>query len=150
MRRDILIRLVFILVLAAACAHASVASAKTKRKRSPLEGSRQVVLVTTPDWTSVRGTLRRFERKGARSKWTQVGPAFAIVVGRSGLGCGEGLAESEGEGPSKREGDGRAPAGVFRLMNAFGFADTNAASWLRLPYTPLTPAVEGVDDTRAD
>ncbi|HKG11985.1 MAG TPA: L,D-transpeptidase family protein, partial [Pyrinomonadaceae bacterium] len=45
------------------------------------------------------------------------------------------------------EGDGRAPAGVFRLTRAFGFAGAGEVSWLRLPYTPLTPGVECVDDT---
>jgi D-alanyl-D-alanine dipeptidase len=146
MRRTILIKLAFMLVFAAACVPAHVAAAKAKDK-SPLAGSRQLILVTTPAWDSVQGTLRRFERKGARAKWTQVGEAFAVVVGRSGLGWGAGLVETEGEGPSKREGDGRAPAGVFTLTRAFGFADEGRASWLRVPYTPLTPTVECVDDT---
>src|SRR3954452_20430727 len=131
MRRTILIRLAFIFVLA--CAPARVASATAKMK-SPLAGSRQVILVTTPDWNSVKGTLRRFERKSARAKWTQVGDEFEIVVGRSGLGWGAGIVETEGEGPSKREGDGRAPAGVFRLTRAFGFASADEAKRLRVPY----------------
>lgn len=146
MRREIFIRLVVILVFAAACVPARVASAKTKVK-SPLAGSRQVILVTTPDWDSVRGTLRRFERKSAGASWTQVGGDFEIVVGRSGLGWGAGLVETEGDGPSKREGDGRAPAGVFTLTRAFGFASAGEADWLRMPYTPLTSGVECVDDT---
>jgi L,D-peptidoglycan transpeptidase YkuD (ErfK/YbiS/YcfS/YnhG family) len=153
MRTAILIRLAFILAVLA-CVPAHAASAKA-RERAPLDGSRQIVLVTTPGWGSVRGTLRRFERKSARAKWTQVGEAFEIVVGRSGLGWGDGVVgpkgagppKQEGEGPSKREGDGRAPAGVFPLTRAFGFADARGASWLRVPYTPLTPGVECVDDT---
>jgi D-alanyl-D-alanine dipeptidase len=143
---NVLIRLAFMLVAVAACAPTHVASAKTRRK-SPLDGSRQLILVTTPEWGSVQGTLRRFERKDARAKWSQVGEAFAVVVGRNGLGWGAGLVEIKGEGPSKREGDGRAPAGVFTLTRAFGFEDAGRASWLRVPYTPLTPTVECVDDT---
>ena len=146
MRGKIFIRLAFMLTVVAACAHAHVASAKA-RNRSPLSSSRQLILVTTPEWGSVRGTLRRFERKGARAKWTQVGEAFEIVVGRSGLGWGDGVVGSKGAGPSKREGDGRAPAGVFPLTRAFGFADAGGASWLRMPYTTLTNGVECVDDT---
>jgi D-alanyl-D-alanine dipeptidase len=154
MRGKIFISLAFTLTVVAACAHAHVASAKA-RNRSPLSSSRQLILVTTPGWGSVRGTLRRFERKRARAKWTQVGEAFEIVVGRSGLGWGDEVVGSKGaaskqeedEGPSKREGDGRAPAGVFPLTRAFGFADARGASWLRMPYTPLTPGVECVDDT---
>src|ERR1044071_1693860 len=107
----IFVRLAFMLVFAAACLPAHVASAKTRRgqSRSPLAGSRQLVVVTTPAWDSVQGTLRRFERKGAKGSWTQTGEAFPVVVGRSGLGWGAGLIETEGAGPSKREGDGRAP-----------------------------------------
>jgi D-alanyl-D-alanine dipeptidase len=146
MRGNVLIRLAFMLVAAATCAPTHVASAKTKTK-SPLDGSRQLILVTTPEWGSVQGTLRRFERKDARSKWSQVGEAFAVVVGRNGLGWGAGLVDIEGEGPSKREGDGRAPAGIFTLTRAFGFEDAGQASRLRVPYTPLTPTVECVDDT---
>jgi L,D-peptidoglycan transpeptidase YkuD (ErfK/YbiS/YcfS/YnhG family) len=145
MRGTILIRLAFILAAAAACVPADAAAAKAKRK-SPLAGSRQVVLVTTPAWDSARGTLRRFERKGAGAGWTQVGGEFAVVVGRSGLGWGAGVVEAGGAGPSKREGDGRAPAGVFPLTRAFGFAGAGEAAWLRVPYTPLPPSVECVDD----
>lgn len=134
------------LTVVAACLPAHVASSKAKSS-SPLAGSRQLILVTTPEWGSVRGTLRRFERRGARAKWTQVGEAFEIVVGRGGLGWGDGVVETQGDGPSKREGDGRAPAGVFHLTRAFGFADARESSWLRVPYTPLTPQVECVDDT---
>jgi L,D-peptidoglycan transpeptidase YkuD (ErfK/YbiS/YcfS/YnhG family) len=140
-------RLAFMLVAAAACVPAHIASAKTKAERkSPLAGSRQLIVVTTPDWGSVRGTLRRFERRGARAEWRQAGEAFDVVVGRGGLGRGAGLVETGGAGPSKREGDGRAPAGVFPLTRAFGFADAREAAWLRVPYTPLTPSVECVDD----
>jgi D-alanyl-D-alanine dipeptidase len=154
MRRTIFIRLAFILVFAAACAPARVASAKARR-RAPLAGSRQLILVTTPDWGSVSGTLRHFERRGARARWRQVGEAFEVVVGRGGLGWGAGVVKTkgagqskeEGAGPSKREGDGRAPAGVFHLTRAFGFAGAGEAAWLRVPYTPLTDGVECVDDT---
>ena len=140
----VLVRLAFVLALS--CVWACVASARTQPRRAPLAGSRQLIVVTTRGWDTVQGTLRRFERRGGGSKWTQVGEAFPVVVGRSGLGWGAGLFdETHDDGPSKREGDGRAPAGVFALTRAFGFA--GEAAWLRVPYTPLTPGVECVDDT---
>jgi zinc D-Ala-D-Ala dipeptidase len=143
MRGKIFVRLAFMLAaLACVAPHASFAKARRPR---PLAGSRQLIVVTTPGWDSVRGTLRRFERRTG-AKWVQVGEAFPVVVGRSGLGWGDGLSKAEGDGPSKREGDGRAPAGVFTLTRAFGFAGTNEAARLRMPYTPLTPGVECVDD----
>lgn len=145
MCRKILLRLAFAL-LALACAAATAVAARAKRSGPPA-GSRQLVVVTTQGWDSARGTLQRFaRRRGARAGWTQVGGAFPVVVGRSGLGRGAGLYATRGEGPAKVEGDGRAPAGVFRLTRAFGFAGAGEAARLRMPYTPLTPGVECVDD----
>ena len=131
------------LLLACAAAHGQSRDGKVP---TPLQRSRQLILVTTPGWDSVGGTLRRFERAGARGVWIQVGEAFAVVVGRGGLGWGEGLTANPEGGPFKKEGDGRAPAGVFRLGPAFGFADAGEASWLKLPYKPLAPSTECVDD----
>lgn len=82
--------------------------------------ARQLVLVTTPGWDSTSGELRRFEREG--SGWREVGAAAPISVGRTGLAWGIGLHEPRADGPVKREGDGKAPAGVFAIGTAFGYA----------------------------
>jgi D-alanyl-D-alanine dipeptidase len=149
MRRTVTLRrtlpFTLCLLLVGAAAHARPPAAKAP---APLARSRQLILVTTPGWDSVRGTLRRFERKGVGGVWKQVGDSFAIVVGRGGLGWGEGLtARPGGGGPLKKEGDGRAPAGVFALGPAFGFDGSDEAGWVRLPYKPLKPSTECVDDT---
>lgn len=141
MRKTIRLTLACVLL---ACAQAAAAG----QTPAPLARSRQVVLVTTRGWDDVPGTLRRFERKGTRGAWVQVGRDVPVAVGRNGLGWGSGLVETGGEaGPQKKEGDGKAPAGVFALGTAFGFATRAGAAWLRVPYTPLTPSVECVDDT---
>ena len=138
--------------LTLACALLACASARTQaaagKAPAPLLRSRQLIVVTTRGWDDVPGTLRRFERKGAKGAWAQVGRSVPVAVGRNGLGWGVGVVDlGAPAGPSKREGDGKAPAGVFTLGTAFGFAPRAEASWLRLPYTPLTGAVECVDDT---
>lgn len=85
----------------------------------------QLVLVTTPDWDATEGELRRYERTGGG--WRQVGDPAPITVGRSGSGWGIGLHPAPtGDGPVKREGDGKAPAGVFAIGTAFGYAPTAA------------------------
>jgi D-alanyl-D-alanine dipeptidase len=61
-----------------------------------------------------------------------VGDPIPVVVGRNGIAT------------DKHEGDGRAPAGIFPIGPAFGFAAT--ASDLSLPYLPLLPTTECVDD----
>jgi zinc D-Ala-D-Ala dipeptidase len=135
---------------------ATAAQTRPAKVPAPLARSRQLIVVTTPGWDSVQGTLRRFERAGARSEWKQTGAAVAVVVGRAGLGWGEGVVsmpegvnpnKGAGGGPVKKEGDGRAPAGVFALGPAFGFDGSDEAGWIRLPYKPLTTTTECVDDT---
>ena len=105
------------------------------------ETARQMLLVTTPSWSSTSGTLQRYSRDGER--WASVGDPVEVVVGRSGLGWGVGLHDAALlDGPTKAEGDGRAPAGVFRLSAAFGYADAEPTG---LPYVP-TPGLHCVDD----
>lgn len=134
-----------LLLVCSLLACAQVAAGKTP---DPLLRSRQLLVVTTRGWDDVPGTLRRFERKGLKGAWAQVGTDVPVAVGRNGLGWGAGLVETSGAaGPRKKEGDGKAPAGLFSLGTAFGFAPREEASWLRVPYMPLTPAVECVDDT---
>jgi L,D-peptidoglycan transpeptidase YkuD (ErfK/YbiS/YcfS/YnhG family) len=79
----------------------------------------QLALVVTPDWNSARGTLRRYER--GPEGWRQVGEEVAVTVGRSGSAWGLGLNAPQAQGPVKREGDGRSPAGVFAIGKAFGY-----------------------------
>jgi zinc D-Ala-D-Ala dipeptidase len=133
--------------LSLACLLVACAQTAAGKTPAPLLRSRQMIVVTTNGWDAVRGVLLRFERKGTRGAWSQVGEAELVVVGRNGLGWGAGLVDAgAAAGPRKKEGDGKAPAGVFRLGSAFGFAPKRAA-WLRLPYIPLTSSVECVDDT---
>ena len=110
-----------------------------------LADARQLVLVVTPGWDEVQGELRRFERPAAAAAWRPVGTPGAIVVGRSGMAW-DPLTSQIVPGPTKTEGDGRSPAGVFSLGQAFGFAPAAEASWTKLPYLPLVEGIECVDD----
>ena len=115
----------------------------------PISGSLQMLVVVTDDWNSVPGVMRRYVRDGVRSHWRPVGAEVPVVVGAAGLGWGDGLhgIGSPGEpGPIKREGDGRSPAGAFRLTTAFGYAPRDSMSWIKLPYTQATDAYKCVDD----
>lgn len=116
---------------------------------TPLRDARQLVVVTTPDWKDIHGTLRRYERAG--NGWSTVGEAIPVVIGRSGLGWGLGAVHpvARAEDPVKQEGDGRSPAGVFPIGAAFGY-DTAKPQWLKLPYIPLGASTECVDDATSD
>lgn len=112
-----------------------------------LTTARQLLLVITPDWNTVGGELRRFDRSASTMTWTALGAGVSIVVGRNGLAW-DPLATPVVQGPIKREGDGRAPAGVFPIGTAFGYAPASdaTASRLALPYLPVTEGVECIDD----
>ena len=116
---------------------------------TPLAAScRQLVLVITPNYEATQGFLQKFQREKNSSAWKKIGEPIPIVVGRSGLGWGEGLhANIPNDRPIKREGDGRSPAGVFVLSTAFGFASTKEMGELHLPYLQITEGLECVDDS---
>ena len=113
-----------------------------------LTDARQLIIVTTPDWNTVRGELRRYERASTTAPWKAVGAPISMVVGRNGLAW-DPLAEQVVAGPVKREGDGRAPAGVFSLGTAFGYAPASEAADLKLPYLHVVEGIECVDDVKS-
>lgn len=91
--------------------------------------------------------MRAFERDETTSNWKQRGPAIAVVSGKKGLGQGRGLVRLDfGGAPPKKEGDNRAPVGIFRLSSAFGYAPARSAAWIKLPYLALSRQIEGIDD----
>jgi D-alanyl-D-alanine dipeptidase len=103
-----------------------------------------MVVVTTAGWDAVAGRSQRFER-GARG-WKAVGAPVDVAVGRNGLGWGMGLHPPQTGGPVKQEGDGKAPAGVFRITRLFGYAPEAEARGFKLPYLQATGTLECVDD----
>ncbi|MBI3787725.1 MAG: L,D-transpeptidase family protein [Ignavibacteriales bacterium] len=135
-------------------------------KRTPLASSKQIVVVITDSWDAVDGVLRGYERPDLNAKWQAVTPKTSIVVGRRGLAWGTGLhGAALSMGPIKKEGDGRAPAGVFSLSAVFGSAPTDsvraslvtgfprAEQWagktLKMPYIFLDSTSVCVDDIRS-
>jgi len=126
---------------------------------SPLDDARQLVVVTTADWDAPRGELRRFEREGGA--WREIGAAIPVTVGRAGSAWGLGLHAPQPDGPQKREGDGRSPAGVFAVGKAFGYAPEvatrldyeamDAGDWcIDVPGSPLYNRIVDQDQVGAE
>src|ERR1035438_2392356 len=136
--------------MVALCA-ASLVQAEGKQP-DLLRASTQILVVTTQDWNGVEGTLQAYERPQARKKWKAAGSPIQVVVGKNGLGWGAGVvpdaARREDSDPIKKEGDGKSPAGIFRLSTAFGYAAQEPPGW-KMPYLSLTPSVECVDDAQS-
>jgi len=135
-------------LIAAAVSYPQVKKPEPPAVKVPFERTLQAVVVTTADWNAVPGKATLFERKNDSSKWKAVSDEFPVVVGRNGIGLDSqmnwGLG---GELPSvfKKEGDGKAPSGLFPLTSTFGTADVGA----KLPFTKLDEFTECVDDVNS-
>jgi L,D-peptidoglycan transpeptidase YkuD (ErfK/YbiS/YcfS/YnhG family) len=128
MNTPLRIVLAFAVLLLAGCT-----TAGPRADASAWRDARQLVLVTTADWDATTGTLRTFVRDDGDA-WREQGEAAPVSIGRSGSAWGIGLHAAQAGGPIKREGDGRAPAGVFAIGQAFGYA---AQGGTALPYAQM-------------
>lgn len=143
-----------LLALPAACQPARAPARPDAGAEMPaaqeLDGARQMIAVVTPTWDAVDATLQRYERDAPGAPWRRVGTAVPAAVGRTGLAWGIGIHPAPAlEGPEKREGDGKAPAGIFHLSSAFGYAPAAQTGWIRMPYVQADPSTECVDDSRS-
>lgn len=131
-------------------ATASVA-AQAKSETDAFAHSTQMIVVTTSDWNVVEGRLQRYERGNPHGMWRRVGEPISIVVGKNGMGWGIGAVATDEPGvrrasdPIKKEGDGRAPAGLFALGTVFGDASLPLQG-LKMRYLSLSASIECVDD----
>lgn len=110
-----------------------------------LDDSQQLIVVISQDWDAIQATAQRYERHGEIFEKFE-GP-FPAVLGKNGMGWGKGIEPIDNaQGPIKQEGDGKAPAGMFKLATAFGYAPSAET---RLPYLELTTNIECVDDSQS-
>ena len=132
------------------CSGSPRATSAASRQISPLGDSRQVVLVVSRDWDATGAISQCYQRGGTGRPWEPVGGSIPVNIGRAGLAWGQGLhGEPPLPGPVKREGDGKAPAGVFELPLAFGYAPAGQVPDVKLPYLALTGDIVGVDDVKS-
>jgi hypothetical protein len=130
----------------------AVSAQVAEAKPNAFVQSTQMIVVTTPDWDAVDGTLQRYERGTPHEAWRPVGEPIAIVVGQKGMGWGIGVIATDDpkvrlvSDPVKKEGDGRSPAGIFALGTAFGDS-SQPLPGLKTPYLHLTSSIECVDDS---
>jgi len=105
-----------------------------------LFSSEQILLVVADDFNSSTATMECFEDDKL------VCSDIKVNLGKNGLGWGVGtknIPHNKNE-PIKHEGDKRAPAGVFKLTNIFGYAKRSKYS---LPYLYTSKELICVDDS---
>ena len=105
-----------------------------------LVASQQVVLVVSENFSSSDAKLECYE------DGKKVFKAIDVKIGKNGLGWGLGeiTLSKKKEQPSKVEGDKKAPIGVFRLSNVFGY---NYYNNLKMPYLYASKNLICVDDS---
>jgi D-alanyl-D-alanine dipeptidase len=134
-------------------ANASVTAPVLQLKETipELTSCEQLVTVTTRGWEDVKATVRLYERASDAGKnWRRSGEPFPAAIGEHGLAWGIGLHGTGKRGePEKREGDRKAPAGIFRFGDVFGTARPDQVRFLRLPYRQVTSTTEAIDDPKS-
>ena len=106
-----------------------------------IDNCRQLLVVLTDSWPAQRGTMNLFERTDA-SSWGPRGLRIDVLIGRGGLGWGRGIAITNSlAGPIKKEGDDKAPAGIFPLGSVFGLR-----AQTKMPFVALSKNIVAVDD----
>jgi L,D-peptidoglycan transpeptidase YkuD (ErfK/YbiS/YcfS/YnhG family) len=99
-----------------------LASVCTARAFELPAGSSQCVVGVADGWDSSHVTLSYFEKKGGA--WQRVGGEWKGRLGSKGLVWGRGIHPSPPGATLKKEGDGRAPAGVFDLGGVWGVRES--------------------------
>jgi D-alanyl-D-alanine dipeptidase len=109
-----------------------------------IDKTKQLIVVTTKNWSTSKGVLQRYEKQ--KDSWKKVGKSINIKLGRNGLGWGRGLHNIPKNAKIiKKEGDGKAPAGIFELKQAFGYAPLN----VDYPYRVYRETDHCVDDANS-
>ncbi|MGI8820028.1 MAG: L,D-transpeptidase family protein [Chthoniobacterales bacterium] len=108
------------------------------------EDCTQLLVSTAPDWNSMRGEMRMFER-ARDGNWTPQGAAIPVLFGKNGAAWGSGLAGQDEAGLHKKERDGRAPAGVFRIGKIYTY-DAQLPAGASFPFRRVSSADAWIDD----
>ena len=106
-------------------------------------GSQQLLVTVSDSWSATTGNLYAFDR--TEEGWAPILQSIPVNLGRTGLAWGLGLHPQSVVGemdPQKREGDGKAPAGIFSLTDAFGYPSTLKTG---LNYQPMRASHYCVD-----
>lgn len=110
---------------------------------SASHAAEQLVVSIAPAWDSTQGTLQRFEKSG--TAWLPVGKPWPVLYGRNGLAWGSGLYGQDENGLHKKERDGRAPAGIFKIGKIYTY-DSALPVGADYPFHTVTAADVWSDD----
>jgi L,D-peptidoglycan transpeptidase YkuD (ErfK/YbiS/YcfS/YnhG family) len=107
----------------------------------------QLVLGIAPTWNSMHGRLQLFQRSRGED-WQPASPAVAVLFGKDGVAWGSGLSGQGELGLHKKERDGRAPAGVFRIGKIYTY-DAQLPPGSNYPFHQVSQTDAWVDDVNS-
>jgi len=109
---------------------------------APLASANRLVLAVADTMASTTATVQRYERASPAEAWRAVGGPASALVGYKGVAWAHAFRDfAHGDEPIKIDGDKRAPAGVYKIGNSFGFAAAR-----RRNYARITAGTVCVDD----
>src|SRR5438067_1042230 len=100
-----------------------------------------------PTWDSMHGRLQLLERERG-GDWPTITSSVPVLFGKDGVAWGSGLAGQTETGLRKKERDGRAPAGVFRIGTIYTY-DSQLPPGADYPFHQVTRADAWVDDVKS-
>ena len=111
--------------------------------------ARQVLVGLTDGWGESHATLTFYERRG-RGAWMEVGESWPARVGREGMAWGRGLhtVPRDSRVGMKREGDMKAPAGMFDLGGVWGY-DASVLRHPKMSYRQVTSRDLWIEDPKS-
>lgn len=120
----------------------------SKPSPSPIPAdATQLIVTVTENWAGTSARLYRFTRD--KGEWLASGPTFSASVGYAGLAWGVGIHPADAptpDAPTKVEGDGKSPAGIFLLGDAYGY-DKRFSGTSELPYQQVDRKWRCVNDS---
>ena len=113
----------------------------------------QLLVVMVDDSKQNKALLYAYERESNSSNqsWNYVFSAIPVTLGRQGIALGMGLHQlpfmQKDTLDNKIEGDGKSPAGLFKLSTVFGYQSQNPNP--KMPYLHLNQDLHCVDDSQS-
>ena len=110
-----------------------------------LNQAQQLIVVTTDSWDSMKAKIWSFD-KDQDKRWVVVKKEQSVVIGKAGLAWADVSYKKLAKAPLKKEGDNKAPAGIFKLGRTFGFGDEDPSN---PRFIQLKTGIECIDDSRS-
>lgn len=109
--------------------------------------SLQLLVVPVANLTDTKAKLYTYERANRQAPWTVVFDPIEVSLGRTGIALGLGFKDvnTTSSYAQKIEGDGKSPAGIFKLSKVFGYAKVSPTT--KMPYIQATKNLHCVDDS---